>query len=155
MDAATANRPFLVHSKPGAIIMTDEDDIERIPINQLHQEDGAREMATSPDMEPYLRLMMAEMRNADPTPEVEALCQLPLEKRYIWRVASALKWAFADLETESAEADKATLTPEDFSRVMELLKLRPMQFCLFLNALVGPEEMQRMMIEAIKVARQV
>jgi hypothetical protein len=61
--------------------------------------------------------------------------------------------AFADLE--SAEADQATLTPEDFSRVMELLKLRPMQFCLFLNALVGPEEMQRMMVEAIKVARQV
>jgi len=46
------------------------------------------------------------------------------------------------------------LTPEDFARVMELLKLRPMQFCFFLKALVGAEEMQRMMVQAIKVAKQ-
>jgi hypothetical protein len=36
------------------------------------------------------------------------------------------------------------LTPEDFAKVMDLLKLRPMQFCMFLKALVGAEEMQRM-----------
>ena len=66
-----------------------------------------------------------------------------------------MKWAFADCETENVTADKATLTPEDFAKVLELLRLRPMQFCLFLSALVGPEEMQRMMVEAIKVARQV
>jgi hypothetical protein len=37
---------------------------------------------------------------------------------------------------------------------VELLKLRPMQFCMFLTALVGAEEIQRMMVEAIKVAKQ-
>jgi hypothetical protein len=37
---------------------------------------------------------------------------------------------------------------------MELLKLRPMQFCLFLSALVGPEEMQRIMVQAISIAKQ-
>jgi hypothetical protein len=52
-------------------------------------------------------------------------------KRYVWRVASALKWAFADLEMEGVSADKETLTPEDFGKVLELLKVRPMQFCLF------------------------
>jgi hypothetical protein len=36
---------------------------------------------------------------------------------------------------------------------MDLLKFRPMQFCIFLAALVGANEMQRMMVEAIKVAR--
>jgi hypothetical protein len=30
-----------------------------------------------------------------------------------------------------------------------------MQFCLFLRALMGVEEMQRMMVEAIKIAKQV
>ena len=44
----------------------------------------------------------------------------------------------------------------EFGRqVMDLLKLRPMQLCMFLKALVGGEEMQRMMVEAIKVAKQV
>ena len=47
-----------------------------------------------------------------------------------------------------------TLTPEDFAKVNELLKLRPMQLCMFLKTLVGAEEMQRMMIEAIGVAKQ-
>ena len=79
---------------------------------------------------------------------------MPLESRYIWRVASALKWAFADCETENVTADRATLLPGDLARVMELLKLRPMQFCLFLSALVGPEEMQTMMVQAIGVAKQ-
>jgi hypothetical protein len=37
---------------------------------------------------------------------------------------------------------------------MELLKLRPMQFCLLLKALVGAEEAQRLMVEAIKVPKQ-
>jgi hypothetical protein len=134
--------------------MPEDNHIRRIPINQLHQEDGAHELATSPDMEPYLRLIMAQMQGGDATAEVKALRQLPLEKRYIWRVASALKWAFADLETESVQADKATLSPEDLGRVTELLKIRPMQFCIFLAALVGPEEMQRMMVQAIGVAKQ-
>ena len=105
-------------------------------------------------MEPYLRLIMAQMRGVDPSPELENLRRVPLESRYIWRVASALKWAFADCETENVTADRATLLPGDLARVMELLKLRPMQFCLFLSALVGPEEMQTMMVQAIGVAKQ-
>jgi hypothetical protein len=54
----------------------------------------------------------------------------------------------------SVSADKLTLTPEDFARVMDLLKLRPMQMALFLKALVGTEEMLRLMVEAIRVAKQ-
>jgi hypothetical protein len=144
---------FLLNSKPGAT-MPEDDSVERIPINQLRQEDGAHELATSPEMEPYLRLIMAQMQGGDTTAEMEALRQLPLEKRYVWRVASALKWAFADLETESVSADKETLTLADFGKVMDLLKLRPVQFCLFLKALVGADEMQRLMIQAIGMTKQ-
>ena len=48
----------------------------------------------------------------------------------------------------SLSADRDTTG--DFAKVMDLLKLRPMQFCLFLKTLVGREEMLRMMVEAIK-----
>ena len=80
---------------------------------------------------------------------------MPLEKRYVWRVASALKWGFADFDDLSVDADRLTLSPEDFAKVMGLVKLRPMQFCMFLKTLVGVEEMQRTMVEAIKVAKRV
>ena len=96
-------------------------------------------------MEPYLNFTMALMQGNDPTPELEAIRQLPLEKRHVWRVASALKWAFADFDDLNVSADKETLAPEDFSKVSS---------AFFLKALVGAEEMQRMVIEAIGVAKK-
>ena len=131
-----------------------DDDIERIPTKDIRQEEGARELATSPDMKPYLEFIKAVIQDHDPSPELEAIRQLPLEKRYVWRVASALKWGLADCESLSVEADRQTLTPEDFAKIMDLLKFRPMQLAIVLKAPVGEEEMQRMMIEAIRVATQ-
>ena len=37
---------------------------------------------------------------------------------------------------------------------MELLKIRPMQLAIVLKTLVGAEEMQRMMVQAIAVAKR-
>jgi hypothetical protein len=134
--------------------MKNDEPFKRMPISELRQEEGAEELASSPDMEPYLQFAMTLMQGNDPTPELEAIRSLPLEKRYVWRVASALKWGFADFDDLGVDADRQTLSPEDFAKVMDLLKLRPIQFCIFLKTLVGAEEMQRMMVEAIKVARQ-
>ena len=67
---------------------------KNIPIKNLRQEDGASELATSPDMQPYLRLIKAGLQDQDTNPHMEEIAKLPLEKRYAWRVASALKWAF-------------------------------------------------------------
>jgi hypothetical protein len=131
-----------------------DDNIERISTNQLRQEDGAHELATSPDMKPYLEFIKAVILENDPSAELETIRQLPLEKRYIWRVASALKWGLADCESLSVQADKQTLTPEDFVKVMELLKFRPMQLALVLKILLGAEEMQRIMVQAIGVAKR-
>jgi hypothetical protein len=130
------------------------DDIQRIPISTLHQESGAHELATSPDMQPYLELAKAVMQDSDSTAQLEAIRRLPLNKRYVWRVASALKWGFADCDDLNVEADRQTLTAEDFAKVMELLKYRPVQFCIFLKALLGVDEMQRLMVEAIGVAKR-
>src|ERR1700722_18844416 len=98
---------------------------EPIPIKDLISEDGAHELATSPDMQPYLRLIKAGLQNLDTAPHLEEIAALPLEKRYIWRVASALKWAFADLETVSVNVDRQTLSQEDLDKVVELLRFRP------------------------------
>jgi hypothetical protein len=106
-------------------------------------------------MEPYLNFATALMQGHDPEPELAALRQLPLENRYVWRIASALKWAFADFDDLSLSADKDTLTPEDLAKVLDLLKLRPIQFCLFLKTLVGREEMLKMMVQAIGVPKQI
>ena len=46
------------------------------------------------------------------------------------------------------------LLGETFVKVTDLLKFRPMQLAIVLKALVGVEEMQRMMVEAIGVAKQ-
>jgi|HubBroStandDraft_5_1064220.scaffolds.fasta_scaffold471227_1 hypothetical protein len=137
--------------------MADDHDnpIKRVPINELHQEEGAHELAMSPDMRPCLNFAEALMQGLEPEPELEAISQLPLGRRYVWRVASALKWGFADFDNLPVEADRLTLTAEDLDKVMGLLKLRPIQFCMFLKALVGTGEMVRMMVEAVKVAKQV
>jgi len=125
-----------------------------IPIEDLVSEDRAHELATSPDMRPYLRLIRAGMQDRDTTPHMEEIAAMPLEKRYVWRVASALKWAFADLETVSVNVDRETLSQEDLAKVVELLRFRPMQMCLFLKALLGKEAMERLMGEAIAVAER-
>src|SRR5580700_453900 len=125
-----------------------------IPIKDLISEDGAQELATSPDMQPYLRLITAGLQNHDTTPHMEEIAAIPLEKRYVWRVASALKWAFADLETVSVNVDRETLSKEDFKKVIELLRLRPIQFCIFLKALVGAEGMERLMKDGIEGAKR-
>jgi hypothetical protein len=90
--------------------------------------------------------------NVDPS--LREIAELPLEKRYVWRVASALKWGFADFEDWNVVVDRKTLKPEDAAKVMQLLRFRPIQFCMFLKALVGPEEMERLMRNGIEVAKQ-
>ena len=132
--------------------MNDDQKPEPIPIKDLISKDGAHELATSEAMQPYLRLLKAGLQGKDPTPHVEEIAALPLEKRYIWRIASALRWAFADFDSVYVPVDRETLSVGDLDKVIEFLRYRPMQLCLFLKALVGPKEMERMMAEAVAVA---
>jgi hypothetical protein len=91
----------------------------------------------------------------EPGTALEKLAALPLKQRYTWRVASALKWAFSDLETLNVEADCQTMSPDDQSRLAELLKNRPLQFCLFMSALFGQDRMEQLMVSAIRSAKVV
>jgi len=107
----------------------------------------------SQGMDPYVRLAMAEVDGSSIQVESEAIAKLSLEERYIWRIASALQSAFADFDALYVRADKKTLSDSDVARVLNLLELHPMQFCLYLRALVGPVEMERIMVQAIGVAK--
>src|ERR1039457_238436 len=64
------------------------------PISEIHSEDGAQELVRSERMKPYLALLKAQIGGQDTEPFLTALAALPLEERYVWRVISALKWAF-------------------------------------------------------------
>jgi len=93
------------------------------------------------------------MLGGDVDPSMQGIAGLPLEKPYVWRVASALKWGFADFEDWNVVVDRKTLKPEDAAKVMQLLRFRPIQFCMFLKALVGAGEMERLMNYAIAAAK--
>jgi hypothetical protein len=126
--------------------------ISRVPVSELHSEDGAKELVCSEKMKPYLAILKAQMSGQDTEPYLAALAALPLEERYVWRVVSALKWAFCDLDTESAIADLHTLSEADLKKVVEPLSLRAIQFCMFVNALIGEEATERIMQHALRCA---
>jgi hypothetical protein len=136
-------------------VVMDYNKSEPIQTSIIDSETGAHELINSPDMRPYLRLItrgLADPRNIHT--ELDQIEKLPLEKRYIWRVASALKWGFADFDDMKVNVDRQTLSPDDLQRVIEILRLRPVQFCMLLTALFGAEQMERLMKHAIRTARE-
>ena len=128
--------------------------ISRLPISEIQFEEGAQELIRSEKMKPYLALLKAQIGGQDTEPFLTTLAALPLEERYVWRVISAMKWAFCDLETESAIADFRTLSEEDRVRVAEPLTLRATQFCLFVSALLGEDATERIMQHALRMAKE-
>src|SRR5271167_3262010 len=70
--------------------------------------------------------------------EAEAALQvvrdLPLEKRYTWRVFSALKWAFADFEDEYVALDLPHIPEPTRSEMSKELELRLQQLRMLLQA---------------------
>lgn len=128
--------------------------ITNLPISEIHSEEGAQDLVRSERMKPYLAFLKAQMSGEDTEPYLAALAVLPLEERYVWRVMSALKWAFCDLDTENAIADLHTLSEDDLKKALEPLSLRAIQFCLFVNALIGEDATERIMEHAVRCAKE-
>ena len=104
---------------------------QSLPISALQQEPGAQDLVRSEKMRPYLELLKAHIGGQDTAPYLAALADLPLEERYVWRVISALKWAFCDLETENVLADLETLSEDDLKLVAEpITKRQSSSLCL-------------------------
>ena len=128
--------------------------ISSVPISEIHSEEGAQDLVRSESMKPYLALLKALVSGQNTEPYLVALAALPLEERYVWRVMSALKWAFCDLDTQNAIADLHTLSEDDLKKVVEPLSLRAIQFCLFVSALVGEAATERIMQHAVRCAKE-
>ena len=123
-----------------------------ISIGNIKVEDGAQELVRSQKMRPYLALLEAQS-GQDTAPFVAALATMPLEDRYVWRVMSALKWAFCDLETESVIADLRTLSEEDTEKVMDRLRLRTLQFCIFVCTMLGQNAGEQLILQELRSAK--
>jgi len=126
-----------------------------VPLRDLKIDPAAEDLISSPAMKPYMNLALAVMGHKDPRPAVEQITALPLEQRYTWRVASALKWAFADFENLNIVADRRTLSQEDLDKLVDLVKLRPLQFCLFLAALFGEDQMEKLIYASVQQVKTI
>jgi hypothetical protein len=129
---------------------------KQMPLRDIKTEPGSEDLLDCPAMQPYVNLALAVMGHKDPRPAVEEITALPLEQRYTWRVASALKWAFADFENLNVVADRRTLRQEDLDKLVDLIRVRPLQFCMFLAALFGEERMEKLIsssVEQVKTLR--
>jgi hypothetical protein len=148
----SADKPLVSRSANRAAMGDQEDDTfpKQVPIFDLKIDPTAEDLIDSPAMEPYVKLALAVMGHKDAGPAIEDITALPLEKRYTWRVASALKWAFADFENLNVVADRRTLSQEDLDTLVDLLRVRPIQFCMFLAALFGEEQMEKMMSSSVQ-----
>ncbi len=127
-----------------------ESKVRRFKLSDLKFESKAEEIAATTDPV-YGKFCVDLARRERPSKAAIAeLAALPLERRYTWRVMSALKWAFADWDSYLVELDCKVLSKEDLNRLLESFGVRPYQFCSLVCALVGKENMKRLMVEAIQ-----
>jgi len=64
---------------------------------------------------------------------LQVIRDLPLERRYTWRVFSALKWAFADFEGEYVALDLPHIPEPTRSEMTKELELRLQQLRMLLQ----------------------
>ena len=78
-----------------------------IPLKEIAIDPLAQELVRSEQARPYTNYFMKAYSNdaAGIESALQVLRDLPLEKRYTWRVFSALKWALADFDDECVRLD--------------------------------------------------
>ena len=68
---------------------------------------------------------------------LQVLQDLPLERRYTWRVFSALKWAFADFDDECVKLDLPYIPETTRTEMVKELQIRSLQVEMLLKAFKG------------------
>jgi hypothetical protein len=107
------------------------------------------ELANSEEMKPYVDFFAAAMIGEGVEPALQRVAALKLNERYVWRVASALDWAFADSDSEAAKLDWTLMSEEDRAEVSDMLRFRVVQFAYLIQAVYGKEGLQRHFEEAL------
>ena len=110
-------------------------EVQKISIKDIKIDPLATDLADSEEAQPYLDYFMKAYRNDSAGLEValKTLQDLPLEKRYTWRVLSALKWAFADFDDECVRLDLPSIPEGKRSEMAKELELRFLQMQILLN----------------------
>jgi hypothetical protein len=110
-------------------------EIHKVPLKDIKTDSLAHELATSEGTQPYLDYLVKAYRNnaAGLDVALQVVRDLPLEKRYTWRVFSALKWAFADFEDEYVKLDLPHIPEPTRSEMTKELELRFQQLQMLLQ----------------------
>jgi hypothetical protein len=126
-----------------------------IPIANCNVEDKAQEVVRPDGMRPYDALLDAQMWGEDTSAFVSAIRALPLEERYVWRIMSALEWAFCDFNTNLVNIDLRTLRGEKRAELNEDLQVRTLQFLVFVCNMLGEVAGEREILQALDRAKTV
>jgi hypothetical protein len=110
--------------------------MHKVSLKDIKVDPLAHDLATSEGTRPYLDCVIkAYGTNAvGLEAALEVVRDLPMEKRYTWRVFSALKWAFADFEDEYVKLDLPHISESTRSDMIKELELRFLQLQILLQA---------------------
>jgi len=115
--------------------MKDDMEPEIIPMKEIAIDPLAQELVRSEQSRPYIDYFMKDYSNdADGVEKaLQVLRDLPLEKRYTWRVFSALKWAFADFDDQYVRLDLSHIPEPQKRDMVRELEIRLQQLLMFLR----------------------
>jgi hypothetical protein len=108
---------------------------QKVSLKDIRADPLAHELATSEGARPYLNCVIKAYRDnaVGLDAALQVIRDLPLGKRYTWRVFSALKWAFADFEDEYAALDLPHIPEPTRSDMTKELELRFQQLQILLQ----------------------
>jgi hypothetical protein len=110
---------------------------EKIPLSEIKIDPLAQELVRSEQARPYTDYFMKAYSNDSAGVEsaLQVLRDLPLERRYTWRVFSALKWAFADFDDECVKLDLPHIPETTRAEMTKELQIRFLQLEMLLNVI--------------------
>lgn len=102
---------------------------EKAPLNEIKIDPLAQGLVRSEQSRPYMDYWMKAYSNdaAGVESALQVLQDLPLEKRYTWRVFSALKWALADFDDECVKLDLPHIPEAKRTDMVKELRIRLLQ----------------------------
>lgn len=116
-----------------------EKEIRWIRTKDLKTDPLADELSKSEAMRPYMNYYDAVFKHDAQSAEnaLAVLKDMPVEKRYIWRVISSLKWAFADFDSSTVKLDLPHIPDARKGEMVQELEIRLLQMSKLLKTLKG------------------
>jgi hypothetical protein len=110
-------------------------ELKRVSLKDIVVDPLALELSNSEEARPYTDYFMKALSNdaAGVQNPLQILRDLPLEKRYTWRVFSALKWAFADFDDECVRLDLPHIPEPKRTEIVRELEMRFRQLQMLLR----------------------